>query len=261
MKNEQLPAAFEAYYKTFAHEDMNDLKLAHTRRVVENAQRIMVGAGFSEALRVSGEAAAWLHDVGRFRQFMQYHTFNDRQSVNHALLSCGEVLRLGWLDDRSPKERNEILRAIEFHNLRELPPGLSPDEAALAHMVRDADKLDIYTVLDQAIATNYLPAHPEVYWGLPFTAAPSPKIVSAIEAGTSIDYADIRSFADFVFIQLAWCHSGLHFRESYKMARERGEVEIRRAYLVSIMPDEAALINHCCAVAEAALARGCEDGV
>ena len=260
MKNDEIAAAFLAYYQTFPHEDMNDLKLAHTRRVVENARAIMASPEFPEALRAAGETAAWLHDLGRFRQFMQYHTFSDRVSVNHALLSCGEVLRLGWLDDREASERNLILRAIEFHNLRDLPPSLAPDEAALAHLVRDADKLDIFTVLDETIATNYLPSHPEVYWGLPFTAAPSPKIVAAIETGESIDYADIASFADFVFIQLAWCNGGLHFRESYRLAQARGEVAQRRDYLVSILPQERATIEHCCQVAEAALARGAGNG-
>ena len=256
MKHEDIPEAFLAYYRTFPHEDMNDLKLEHTRRVVANAVRIMEGEGFPQRLRVLGETAAWLHDLGRFRQFLQYHTFSDRQSVNHALLSCGEALRLGWLDDCPPEARNLILRAIEFHNLRDLPPSLSDDEAVLAHVVRDADKLDIFTVLDHAIATDYLPSHPEVYWGLPFTAPPSPRILSAIAHGESVDYAEVRSFADFVFIQLAWCNGGLHFAESRRMALERNEVGIRRDYLCALLPAHAEAIRQCCAIAEAALEGG-----
>ncbi len=256
MRDDAIPEAFLAYYRTFPHEDMNDLKLEHTRRVVANATRIMEGEAFPERLRGAGETAAWLHDLGRFRQFLQYHTFSDRQSVNHALLSCGEALRLGWLDDRPPEERNLILRAIEFHNLRDLPPSLSEDEAALAHLVRDADKLDIFTVLDHAIETDYLPSHPEVYWGLPFAAPPSPKVVAALERGDSIDYADIRSFADFVFIQLAWCNGGLRFAESCRIALERGETEVRERYLCTLLPGHAETVRRCCAAAKAALERG-----
>ena len=260
MKSNEIAGAFRDYYRTFPQADMNDLKLAHTQRVVENARLIMAADGFPAALRDLGEEAAWLHDLGRFRQFTQYHTFSDRESVNHALLSCAEALRLGWLDDHTPRARNLVLRAIECHNLRDLPPGLSADEATLSHLVRDADKLDIFTVLDEAIATNYLPSHPEVYWGLPFTASPSQKIVDAIVRGGSIDYADIHSFADFVFVQLAWCHGGLHFPESYRLAKQRGVVATRQAYLCEILPQDRALICRCCAVAEAALDEGANSG-
>lgn len=257
MKHEDIPKAFLAYYRTFPHEDMNDLKLEHTQRVAANAKRIMAGEGFPAHLRAAGETAAWLHDLGRFRQFLRYRTFSDRKSVNHALLSCGEALRLGWLDDFSPETRNLILQAIAFHSLRDLPPTLSGDDAALAHLVRDADKLDIFTVLDHAIETDYLATHPEVYWGLPFTAPPSPRIVAAIERGESVDYADIRSFADFVFIQLAWCNGGLHFAESRRIALERNETDIRRDYLCALLPEHAATIRRCCACAKAALGRDC----
>ncbi len=255
MNVEQIPEAFYNYYRSFPQEDMNDLKYEHTRRVVANAIQIMKGERFPEDLRTSGEMAAWLHDVGRFKQFEQYHTFSDRESVNHALLSCAVTLQLGWLDDSTADERNRILRAIEYHNLREAPGGLSEADTLLVNLVRDADKLDIYTVLDHAIETNYLPSHPEVYWGLPFAEPPSTKIVQCIERGESIDYADIHSFADFVFIQLAWCNGELFFRESAKMALQRGEVDIRRDYLCQILPACKATVNRCCDVARTALER------
>ena len=255
MKAEETEAAFMAYAAGFPREDMNVLKIEHTRRVATNAARILEGERFPERLRGPGMVAAWLHDLGRFRQFAQYRTFSDQVSVNHALLSCGVVLELGWLDGWEPWARNAILRAIECHNLRDLPPNLPPDEAALAWVVRDADKLDILTVLDHAIETDYLPSHPEVYWGLPFRAPPSGKVVDAIVRGESVDYADIASFADFVFIQLAWCNGGLRFGESARLALERGEVRTRRDYLKALLPGHGATIDRCCDIAEAALRR------
>ncbi len=255
MKLDKIEAAFEAYYRSFPQEAMNDLKWEHTRRVVANARAIMAGENFPEALRIEGEMAAWLHDIGRFRQFEQYHTFSDSVSVNHALLSCGITLQLGWLDEWTAEERNRILRAIELHNLKELPPGLTREEELLAHVVRDADKLDIFTVLDEAIRTDYLPTHPEVYWGLPFTAPPSVAILKAIEEGMPIDYKEIKSFADFVFIQVAWCNGGLYFKESCKLALARQEVEFRCDYLVSILPAYADIIQASCTVAKQALER------
>lgn len=253
MKIDNIPEAFLTYYRTFECDDMHDLKYAHTCRVVENAIRIMTGEKFPPYLRTLGIAAAWLHDLGRFRQFTKYRTFSDAASVNHALLSCCEALRLEWLDDWAAKDRHLILRAIEFHNLRDLPQGLSEEESCLCHLVRDADKLDIYTVLDQAIQANYLPSHPEVYWGLPFAEPPSQTIIDAIHTGKSIDYKDIKSFADFVFIQIAWCNGGLHFATSSQLALERGEVKVRETYLCEIIPTHADVIRACCRVAEDAL--------
>ena len=258
MNANALPDAFNAYADTFPAEEMYLLKREHTRRVAGLAARILDDGEFpkGKSLRETGMAAAWLHDLGRFKQFRQYRTFSDRQSVNHALLSCGEALRLGWLDDWEPVARNRALQAIAFHNLRELPPGLSAEDAALAHLVRDADKLDIFAVLDQAIATNYLPSRPEVYWGLPFAAPPNPVLVAAFERGESPNYADLQSFADFVFVQLAWCKGGIRFAESRRIALERHEVDIRQDYLCAILPEHAALFRRCCAQAREALERG-----
>lgn len=253
MTTTDLPKAFLAYYETFPYDEMNLLKLNHTYRVVENAQHIMKSESFSPELTALGEMAAWLHDLGRFSQFTQYRTFSDSKSVNHALLSCGEALRLGWLDDRSPADRNAILQAIAFHNLRDLPPNLPENDLLLAHLVRDADKLDIFTILDEAIKTNYLASHPEVYWGLPFTAPPSEAVVRSILAGESVSYSDINSFADFVFIQVSWCRGGLYFAGSRQLALTRNEVGIRRDYLIQILPQHRAIIEQCCAVAEEAL--------
>lgn len=261
MNVDSIATIFRAYTQTFPQEEMIQLKIHHTERVVEAAREIMHREGFSPSLQTAGEVAAWLHDVGRFPQFVRYHTFSDRKSVNHALLSCSEVLQHGWLDAETPAERDLVLKAVELHNFRELPPYLSADEAAVAHVVRDADKLDIFTVLEHAIATDYLPSHPEVYWGLPFTGPLSEAVVQAIENGRSVDYGEIRSFADFVLIQVAWCHGGLHFPASCALTLARGCLEIRRNYLCSILPErEHAKVIHCCAVAEAALIRKANHG-
>ena len=252
----QIEKNFNTYVQGFPLEEMIELKIHHTRRVVADAREVMRREGFSAPLFEMGEAAAWLHDVGRFPQLTKYHTFSDGKSVNHALLSCAEILRLGWLDEETPQVRSIVLKAVEYHNFRDLPPHLPADEAAIVHLVRDADKLDIFTVLDQAIATNYLPSHPEVYFGLPFTGPLSQSVVSAIERADSIDYSEIRSFADFILIQVAWCNGGLHFPASCALTLERNCIQIRQDYLCSILPEsEHEKVRLCCAIAEAALKR------
>lgn len=261
MNVHQIAHCFKTYTQAFPQEEMIRLKIHHTERVVANAREVMQREGFSPELREIGEVAAWLHDVGRFPQLMRYHTFSDRNSVNHALLSCAEILQQGWLDDETPAVRDLILKAVEYHNFRDLPPNLTADETAIVQLVRDADKLDIFTVLEEAIATNYLATHPEVYWGLPFTGPLSQRVIAAIEQGCSVDYGDIQSFADFVLIQVAWCNGGLHFPASCALTLERNCLAIRQDYLCSILPEcEHANVMKCCAIAKAALIRKANHG-
>lgn len=256
-----IASLFKRYTESFPQEEMIQLKIHHTERVVADAIEIMHREHFSEDLQTAGAMAAWLHDVGRFPQFMKYRTFSDRNSENHAVLSCAEIVRLGWLEEASPELRERVLKAVELHNVRDLPSDLSEADAKVAHVVRDADKLDIFTVLEEAIATDYLPSHPEVYWGLPFTGPLSKEVVQAIEAGTSVDYGAIRSFADFVLIQVAWCNGGLHFPASCALTLARNCLTIRRDYLCSILPaSEHANVMKCCSIAAAALTRKASYG-
>lgn len=261
MNVEAFSHLFHSYAATFPQSDMIRLKIAHTGRVVENARRIMQSSAFPNAWKGAGEIAAWLHDVGRFKQFCKYQTFSDSKSINHALLSCSEILQNDWLEACSPDCRDVILKAVAYHNLKALPPDLDAHEAAVINLVRDADKLDIFTLLEQAVTSGYLAEHPEVYWGLPFTAPLSQKVAQAIESALPVDYKDIQSFADFVFIQVAWCNGGLYFPASCALTLERKCIPFRCDYLCSILPKrEHETVKRCCAIAEAALVRKANHG-
>lgn len=252
---------FETYVQTFPKGEMMQLKIDHTARVARDAQEVMVREGFSPTLTEQGLTAAWWHDVGRFPQLQQYGTFSDLKSVDHALLSCSEILRQGWLDQEDATTRNRILKAIAFHNLQEVPPQLEADDARVVHLVRDADKLDILVLLNQAIETRYLETHPEVYFGLPFTAPLSEGVVQALEAGKTVSYRDLKSLADFIFIQVSWCNGGFYFPASCALVLERNCLEIRRDYLCSILPaSEHGKVIRGCEIAEAALKRKVSNG-
>ena len=96
---------------------------------------------------------------------------------------------------------------------------------------------------------------------VPFTGPLSKEVVQAIEAGTSVDYGAIRSFADFVLIQVAWCNGGLHFPASCALTLARNCLTIRRDYLCSILPaSEHVNVMKCCSIAAAALTRKASHG-
>lgn len=221
---------FDEYVDTFRLADgslpeMMELKRFHTAKVVENASAIVEGENFPEEWKKPALIAALLHDTGRYEQLKKYNTFQDSKSVDHAVLSHDIVKAKGWVSDPA------ILKAILYHNRRELPEGLDEKTAALSKVVRDADKLDIFRVLEERLdLTDWRKAKTE-FWGLDPMGKPSEEVLSAIREKRPVDYQHIRSLADFILIQIGWIFSGLYYEKSRIIARERGHLEYRLKFL------------------------------
>ncbi|MBO4287052.1 MAG: HD domain-containing protein [Kiritimatiellae bacterium] len=236
-----LTERYNAYVSTFhcegARAEMIRLKLVHTRRVVEAAEEIMEGERWPAAERLIGEAAALLHDVGRFTQLRDFGTFEDAKSVNHAERGVEVIRELGWLDTLPSAERALIVDAVACHNRKDVPERASAGQGfalRVCHLVRDADKLDIFRILEDAVRDGGLERDPEIVWGLPVHAPPSPEVVKAVCSGGSVGYSLIRSLSDFVLVQLAWLASGLHYATSRAIAAKRGVLAFRREFLKTL---------------------------
>ena len=78
------------------------LKEAHTARVCDRMGQL------SDSLRLTPEQdaiarlVALFHDVGRFRQYTQYRTFNDFRSEDHACLGVRILRETGVLAELPP---------------------------------------------------------------------------------------------------------------------------------------------------------------
>ena len=84
-----------------------------------------------------------LHDIGRFEQEKQYHTFNDMHSFDHGDYGA-DLLKKSIRNYISVnKYDNIIIQAIKNHNKLEINPDLKDDELLFSKIIRDADKLDI----------------------------------------------------------------------------------------------------------------------
>ena len=235
-----LTELYDAYVDTFRGADgklppMMELKRIHTAHVVENAKLIAGGEGFDSTTARACEAAALLHDTGRYEQLKCYNTFRDSDSVDHAVFSHDIVVEKGWLD--GDPQRETILTAVLVHNRRDVPDKLDPLTEAAVHTVRDADKLDIFRVLEDQIATTDWRHNCEAFWNLPTQAAPNPAVVEAIRAGRPVDYQNIKTLADFVLIQVGWMNGGLHYATSSRLCAERGHLEFRRNFLHELTED------------------------
>ncbi|MEI8242037.1 MAG: HD domain-containing protein [bacterium] len=251
-----LETFFAGYTRRFAGADgrlhpMQQLKVAHSWRVVANAEHIMTAGQWPEAPRRLGRAAALLHDVGRFSQYAETGSFEDRRSFDHAARSAEVLLAEGVLSALSAGARETILAAVRQHNVRELPATLAAAQARFAHLVRDADKLDIFRVLEDAIRDGHLEDHPEIAWSLPETGLANPVILAAVSAGQTVSYQHVHSLCDFVLIQVGWLHSLLHYDAAVALAAARGALEFRERFVCAV--DDSSAVRACFAATRAAM--------
>lgn len=217
---------------------MMRLKRIHTGFVVKNAETIADGEKFDAKTREAAVAAALLHDTGRYEQLKIFNTFRDSESVDHAVFSHDIVKDKGWLDGLfDAPTRDAILKAVLYHNRREIPDGLDPLVETCSRTVRDADKLDIFRVLEDQVANTDWRGDSRAFWNLRMDAAPNPVVVDCIEKGLPVDYQNIQSLADFVLIQVGWMLSGLNYATSRRICRERGHLEFRRDFLHQLTDD------------------------
>ena len=242
IQNQELTERYNAYVDTFRGADgklppMMELKRIHTAHVVANARLIAKGEGFDTETARACDAAALLHDTGRYEQLKRYNTFRDADSIDHAVFSHDIVKEKGWLDGDPQCEA--ILTAVLVHNRRDVPDDLDPLTEAAVHTVRDADKLDIFRVLENQIATTDWRHNCEAFWNLPTTVRPNPAVVAAIRAGRPVDYQNIKSLADFVLIQVGWMYGGIHYATSRRLCAERGHLDFRQNFLHELTDDPA----------------------
>ena len=247
-----LRGLYDAYVDTFRGADgtlppMMALKREHTAHVVDNAKLIAAGEGIDAETVRACEAAALLHDTGRYEQLKRYNTFRDSDSVDHAVFSHDIVVEKRWLD--GDPQREAILTAVLVHNRRDVPDNLDPLTEAAVHTVRDSDKLDIFRVLEHQIATTDWRHDCTAFWNLPIQAAPSPAVVAAIRDSRPVDYQNIKTLADFVLIQVGWMRSGLRYATSRRLCAERGHLAFRRDFLHQLTDDPA--VNELCDLARA----------
>ncbi len=96
-------------------------------------------------------AIGLLHDLGRFYQITYYHTFNDQESIDHAIFGSKKIdeCNLYKYFDILPLYQNIVRVAILNHNSYDILIKPITEEGLLqTKLLRDCDKLSI---LDQYI--------------------------------------------------------------------------------------------------------------
>ena len=110
---------YKKYISNYNPEDPKiALKIAHIYRTAEKAKEIAVNLGLSEEDIKLAELIGMLHDIGRFEQIKQYHTFADSKSINHGEYGVKVLFEDGvikeFIEDRQYDDI--IYKAIINHN-------------------------------------------------------------------------------------------------------------------------------------------------
>ncbi|MBN2011697.1 HD domain-containing protein [candidate division KSB1 bacterium] len=203
----------EQWFKRYAQQhsspdeqvQMNlDLKRKHSWRVAGEALMISKELGLPKRTQRLSTLIGLLHDVGRFKQYIRYGTFEDQKSVNHAEFSVQELHDSGVLTVLPATTQRLVEESIRLHNLPRLPAHDDDEILMFARLLRDADKLDIWRIV-----LNYYRDHHGIHnraieHGMPDTPGYSEHILEALLRREAVHYQYCSNLNDFKLKQMCW---------------------------------------------------------
>ena len=175
MNRERALTAFKDYTANFDTSNISiSLKIAHTYRVAQISERIaktvVTKTQITDEKLKNCADFAWLigllHDIGRFEQITRYGTFQDAVSVDHAELGADILFKNNLFGKFVIKQetnltseaflemKNTAETAIRLHNKLNLPQDMPLKSMTYTKILRDADKIDIFRVLNEAPYTG-----------------------------------------------------------------------------------------------------------
>ncbi|QJB56070.1 HD domain-containing protein [Pseudodesulfovibrio sp. zrk46] len=222
------------HYRNEAGEasEMVELKHQHTFRVMTHARAIRKEWGASDEMSFALDAAALLHDVGRFPQVVRRKTYDDMEGYNHAVEGEKILSEAGVLDYLPDHIGEVVLTAVKHHNLGVLPGNLAPDARLVTEAVRDADKMDAIRNILRCLSPDALQGK-ALKSGMSWDDNEvSPVVFKAAMNRQLVAFEAIKWSNDFILFVCCWLYD-LHYNYSYRHLSESGKFET----LLSKLPD------------------------
>lgn len=223
----RMHAWMTAYMKSFYTDDAEVqngilIKEKHTGYVTSNCIELAKNLNLSQHDIELAEIIGLFHDVGRFYQYQKYKTFNDAQSEDHAELALKVIDDLEFFNELDRKDFEVVRFAIQNHNKKEIAPTDDERKKLFAELIRDADKLDIYRVLEPYFAQENADKMPNFITGR--DPAISPDFIENFVNGVQTDYRKIRTNGDRKIVRLMWIYN-VNFQWTMKKILERGYID------------------------------------
>ena len=199
------------------------LKIDHTFRVMAICEEIAKSLNLSTEEIELAKLCGLLHDIGRFEQWKNYQTFNDLNSVDHALLGINVLTNDNYIDKYifDDKYKETVLNSIFFHNKYRVDGNIDEKDKLFCKIVRDADKIDIlylYTIGHIKIETDNEKFSDKVYNGL--------------LKKEDIDRNSRKTKADYLAVSLGFIFD-INFKKSFEILKEKGyihkEIELAKS--------------------------------
>ena len=220
---------FEEYVSGFYSDDPDynhliRLKEEHTIRVCCNIAMLGKELGLSDQDMVLAETIALFHDIGRFKQYAKYHTFNDFVSENHAKLGLRQMAIHGVLSSCTTAEKRLITRAIAYHNAAVLPANEDDNTLFFMRLIRDADKLDIWKLFIDYCNEREKKHSSAIELGLPDDPIYSQRVIESLKQRRLVLMQDLKTLNDFKLLQIGWVYD-LNFVPSFQTVQNRKYIE------------------------------------
>ena len=234
----EMHAWMNDYMRSFRTDDPDvmlgiRLKEIHTGYVTANARALAKHLGCNAHDTALAEIIGLFHDVGRFRQYAVYQTFNDAASEDHAELGLKVLAELDILAGLSAEDAAVVRFAVKYHNKKEIEPTDDQRKLFFARLIRDADKLDIYRVLLPFLSPDGAEKAPNF---VPSDAAQevSPDFIADFAAGRQADYYRLRTHGDRKIVRLMWIYD-INFAWTLCRIVQRGYID---AFIESLPAQE-----------------------
>ena len=218
------------YMKSFYSDDAQVqqgilIKEKHTGYVTANCIELAKFLKLSTHDTELAEIIGLFHDVGRFRQYSIYKTFNDADSEDHADLALKVIDELEFFKELPAQDYELVRFAIQNHNKKTVAPTDDEQKEFFAKIIRDADKLDIYRVLEPFLAQANADKMPNFIKSKSrLVAEISPDFVENFVTGNQADYRKIRTNGDRKIVRLMWLYD-INFSWTMQKIVERGYIE------------------------------------
>ena len=163
------------------------------------------------------------HDVELAEIIGLFHDVGDADSEDHADLGMKVISELDFFKKISAEDFEIAKFAIQQHNKKEIAANDDERKILFAKIIRDADKLDIYRVLEPFFAQENADKMPNFIKGK-FIADISDDFVDHFAKGEQADFREIRTNGDRKIVRLMWIYN-VNYAWTLKKISERGYID------------------------------------
>ena len=213
---------FKEYIKNYNIEDEKvKLKISHILRVSQISKKLAEDLKLDEEDIELAELIGLLHDIGRFEQIRKFHTFVDKNSINHGeygvKILFENCLIRDFIEDN---QYDEIIKlSILNHNRAKIENNLTERQKLHAKIIRDADKTDIFytlTIGDKKTVWESEDLSNDKI---------SDEIYREFIEDKLINYKNRNTSADILVSHFAYIYD-FNFKESLKIIKEKNYLDI-----------------------------------